>query len=286
MEHNSILSPFTAADGENIALHDWPLPEIWPDQAIFGTVIISHGLGEHALRYTRVAEQLNSWGYHVRAYDLYGHGESGGRPGSLPSEMRLVDDLVDVFDETERTHGHDVKKKIYLFGHSMGGVVSASLVRQKLRPVDGLILSSPALNPGLSAFQKILLGTLPKFVPNLRVDNGLKVNRLCRDPAVVEAYKRDSFVHRKVSARLAQFIATEGQACIDAAPSWDVPTLLLYAGSDVLVSPEGSRAFAAAAPKAMLQAQCFEAMDHEILNDPDKKQVFEVMQRWLEAQTA
>lgn len=40
-----------------------------------------------------------------------------------------------------------------------------------LRPVDALALSSPALDPGLHAVQKILLATLPRLVPNLRVGN-------------------------------------------------------------------------------------------------------------------
>jgi alpha-beta hydrolase superfamily lysophospholipase len=31
----------------------------------------------------------------VRGYDQYGHGESGGARGGLPSELRLVDDLAD-----------------------------------------------------------------------------------------------------------------------------------------------------------------------------------------------
>ena len=30
-------------------------------------------------RYGAVAEQLSTWGFAVRGYDHYGHGESGGR---------------------------------------------------------------------------------------------------------------------------------------------------------------------------------------------------------------
>ncbi len=202
MASDSILSPFTAGDGENIAIHDWPLPEIWSDQAIHGTVIIVHGLGEHAFRYAHVAQFLNVQGFHVRAYDQYGHGESGGSRGTIPSDMRLVDDLADVVDDTRRSMKRS--QRLILLGHSMGGVVVASFVRQQMRPVEGIVLSSPALDPGLDAFQKFLLGTLPKLMPNLRVDNGLKVNKLSRDPLVIQAYQSDPFVHNKVSGRLAR----------------------------------------------------------------------------------
>jgi alpha-beta hydrolase superfamily lysophospholipase len=279
MSTDSYLSPLTAGDGENIAIHDWPLPEIWEDQAIKGTAIIVHGLGDHAFRYAHVAQFLNEQGFHVRAYDQYGHGESGGSRGGLPSEMRLVDDLADVVDDTRRSMQRG--QLLILLGHSMGGVVVASFVRQQMRPIDGIILSSPALDPGLNAVQKFMLATLPRFVPNLRVDNGLKVDKVSRDPVVVQAYKSDPFVHSKVSGRMAKFIADEGANIIAAAPKWFTPTLLLYAGQDALVSPAGSRAFAAVAPANSVQSRCFEPMYHEIFNDPDRAQVFEHMATWL-----
>jgi len=39
------LSPFTAADGENLALHEWPVAA---DTPLRGLVVLVHGLGEHA----------------------------------------------------------------------------------------------------------------------------------------------------------------------------------------------------------------------------------------------
>jgi alpha-beta hydrolase superfamily lysophospholipase len=281
MTTDSYLSPFTAGDGENIAIHDWPLPDVWPDQAIKGKVIIVHGLGEHAFRYVHVAQFFNEQGYHVRAYDQYGHGESGGSRGCIPSEMRLVDDLADVVDDTLRNMrpGH----KLILLGHSMGGVVVASFARQQMRRVDAIILSSPALDPGLSAVQKFLLSTLPRFAPNLRVDNGLIVDKISRDPIVVQAYQSDAFVHNKISGRLARFIADEGARIIAAAPQWQTPTLLMYAGTDGLVSPAGSRAFAQAAPHGVVQTNCFEPMYHEIFNDPERELVFAKLRNWLSA---
>jgi alpha-beta hydrolase superfamily lysophospholipase len=281
MTSDSTLTPFTAIDGENIAIHDWPLPEVWEDQPIQGTVIIVHGLGEHAFRYAHVARMLNEQGWHVRAYDQYGHGESGGKRGALPNEMRLVSDLSDVVEETRRIMAPN--ERLVLIGHSMGGVVVGSYIRQVgAGAVDGVIFSSPAFDPGLKPFQKFLLSFMPRIFPNLRVDNGLLVNLLSRDPLVVQAYKSDPYVHRKICARLAKFIADEGAQIIAHASSWPVPTLLVYAGADGLVSPGGSRAFAQAAPMSVVQWRCFESMYHEIFNDPQREQVFEALRQWLE----
>lgn len=280
---DSYLSPFTAADGENIAIHDWPLPDVYsyerPDQAIKGTVIIVHSLGGHAFRYAPVAQRFNEAGFHVRAYDQYGHGESGGSRGGIPTEMRLVDDLADIVDETRRNMR--AGQKLILLGHSMGGVVVASFVRQQMRPIDGIVLSSPALDLGLSKMQKLLLSAVVKLAPDFRVNSRLKLDKLSRDPISVQAYRGDTFVHRKVSGRMLRFIVDEGARCIAAAMQWDTPTLLMYSGLDSIVNPQGSQAFAAVAPAKWVQSHCFEAMYHEIFNDPEKHLVFAAMHAWL-----
>jgi len=274
----STLSTFTASDGDNLAMQDWPLDE---EQALRGVVIIVHGLGEHAGRYDHVAKRLNSWGFAVRGYDHYGHGESGGVRGVLPSDSRMVDDLADV---VESTHARmDRKTPLIILGHSMGGLVAARFAAIGTRPVNALVLSSPAFDAGLNLGQKLLLATLPKIAPNLCVSNGLDPSFISHDPAVVEAYKADPLVHDRISGRLARFIAQGGPAVVDRAAQWKVPTLLMYAGADRLVNPAGSRAFAAAAPADVVTSRCFDGLYHEIFNETDPEPVFDELKRWLDA---
>ena len=277
MTSEARLSIFTANDGDNIVIHDWPLEE---GAAMRGVVILVHGLGEHAGRYNHVAEQLNQWGFAVRGYDQCGHGESGGDRGSLPSDLRLLDDLADIVDGIRARVDKNIP--VILLGHSMGGLVVGRFVSLGIRPVDGLIMSSPALDPGLSAFQKFLVAVLPKFAPNLRVGNGVKPQFISHDPAVVAAYRNDRLVHDRISARLARFIATAGPQTVALASQWKVPTLLMYAGDDRLLNPQGSRSFAAAAPKEVVTAVCFGALYHEIFNELDAEPVFATLKRWLD----
>jgi len=275
--NDSTLSTFTASDGDNLALQEWPLDD---DQPMRGAVVIVHGLGEHVGRYDHVAQFLNAWGFAVRGYDQYGHGESGGVRGALPDGDRLLEDLADVVDAT-RLRLPDGKPLI-LLGHSMGGLVAARFVALKRRPVDALVLSSPALDPGLNPVQKLLLAVVPRVAPNLTLGNGLDASFISHDPAVVEAYQRDPLVHDRISGRLAKFIADGGPATVARAPQWTVPTLLMYAGADKLVNPAGSRAFAAAAPKDVVTAHCFDAHYHELFNELDRAPVFALLKRWLD----
>lgn len=276
--NESTLSTFTASDGDNLALQEWPLDE---DQALRGAIVLVHGLGEHAGRYDHVARRLNAWGFAVRGYDQYGHGESGGVRGGLPSDDRLLEDLADVVDSTRLRVAEGVP--LILLGHSMGGLVAGRFVAQRRRAVDGLVLSSPVLDPGLNAVQKVLLAVVPKVAPNLTLGNGLDVSGISHDPAVVAAYRADPLVHDRISGRLARFIADGGPDTVAHAAQWTVPTLLMYAGADRLVNPAGSRAFAAAAPTEVVSSHCFEGLYHELFNELDAQPVFSMLQAWLDA---
>lgn len=273
------FSPLTARDGTNLVVMDWPLDK----GPVRGVVLIVHGLGEHAWRYDALALKLNSWGFAVRAYDQYGHGESMGQRGALPSADRLLQDLAEVVDES-RARMHDETPLIVL-GHSMGGLVAARFVALGMRRLEGLVLSSPVLDPGLSVFQKLLLAVLPPLAPNLRVGNGLNPDFISHDPQVVARYKADPLVHDRISARLAAFIAQGGPATIARASQWTLPTLLLFAGDDKLVNPAGSRAFSSAAPADVVTTHCFETLYHEIFNEaePAREQVLAHLKAWLDA---
>ncbi len=258
-------------------IQDWPLE---PGLPLRGVVIVVHGLGEHAGRYEHVAHQLNAWGFAVRGYDQCGHGESGGPRGSLPTDTRLLDDLADIVDSTRRRMNK--KTPLILLGHSMGGLVVGRFVSLAIRPVEALIMSSPALDPGLSRFQKFLVSILPRIAPNLRVGNGVKPQFISHDPAVVAAYRADPLVHDRISARLARFIAQASAQTVATAGTWTVPTLLMYAGADHLLNPQGSRIFAANAPQAVVTSVCFEDMYHEIFNEQDAAPVFATLKAWLD----
>ncbi len=272
----AIMSTLESSTADKLAIYDWPMQA---QQASRGTALLVHGLGEHMGRYAHVAQHLNDWGFSVRGYDHFGHGLSTGARGGLPSANRMLDDLAKVIANTRRHM--PTGEPLILIGHSMGGGIVGRFVSLNIAPVDALVMSSPALDPGLNVIQKALLAVLPTVAPNLRIGNGLNAKFISRDPAVVKAYVADPLVHDRISARLARAIADFGAATIQVAPQWAAPTLLMFAGEDKLVNPAGYRAFAAAAP-ACVKTQAFEHMFHEIFNAPDQAQVFSVLKTWLD----
>ena len=215
-------------------------------------------------------------------------GRSEGARGSVPPGPGLLGDLAQVMDLV-RDPGRHV-----LLGHSMGGLVAARFVAEALqstpapwsRPVDGLVLSSPALDAGLGPTQKLLLAVLGPLAPDLRVNNGLKSEWVSRDPELVRRYDADPLVHDRITPRLVRFIVEGGAFVRQQAAHWRVPTLLMWAGADRCVAPAGSAAFAAAAPAAVLTAQEFPGLYHELFNEPERDLVLGHLTRWLAQRAA
>jgi alpha-beta hydrolase superfamily lysophospholipase len=275
------VAPVSTTDGLTLHGMAWLVAA----RASRGTVLIVHGLGEHIGRYAPLAAQLNAWGWHAMGFDQRGHGRSDGPRGGLAHADDLLRDLAPAIDAARAAF----PGPLVLLGHSMGGLVAARFVAEGTqpqpapwaRPVDALMLSSPALDPGMNAFQKLLLAVLGGLAPGLAVGNGLKPAWISRDPAVVAAYVADPLVHDRVTPRLVRFLLDGGVLVRSLAPQWNVPTLLLWAGSDRCVAPAGSAAFAAAAPADVVQAQAFAPLFHEIFNEPEKDAVFAALGTWL-----
>lgn len=273
----------TLGDGSSLRLRHWPAP---PQPQ--GHVLIVHGLGEHGGRYAHVAQALAAAGWAAHGYDHRGHGESDGARGAIPHHHALCADLAAVIDHLR---ARVPAAALILLGHSMGGLVASRFVAESLaaapaawsRRVDALALSSPALDAGVGALRRLQLWLGERLLPDRPLANGLDARWVSRDAQTVREYIADPLVHDRLTARLARFIVDEGAAVVAAAARWRLPTLLLWAGADRCVAPAGAAAFAAAAPAAIVQHQCYAGLAHELFNEPERAEVLARLSRWLAA---
>lgn len=269
----------TLRDGFRLALRVWA-----PSELPLGTVVIAHGLGEHAGRYQQLARELSDAGWEVHAADQRGHGRSPGARGVIPATETMRDDILESLNFARATSARSERAlPIILLGHSMGGAFAAWAVAHRPEAADALILSSPALLADLSLMQRVMMNTMRHLAPDIAVGNGLNPKHISRDPAVVTAYVNDPLVHDRVSSRLAHAIVTAGDTVRAAAPRWTTPTLLLCAGDDRLVNPAGSQAFVAAAPRDVVTSQHFPSLYHEIFNERERDGPVQALLEWLRA---
>jgi pimeloyl-ACP methyl ester carboxylesterase len=80
---------------DEVALSVWVIPAPEP-AAAKGTVIVSHGMGRNAATVLSHATMLRAAGFHVVAYDLRNHGDSGRDRALTGMAARYTADLADV----------------------------------------------------------------------------------------------------------------------------------------------------------------------------------------------
>lgn len=267
----STISTIETADGLTLLTRRWACNE--PR----ARVLIVHGLGEHSGRYEHVGAFLVEKGFAVSAFDLRGHGASGGRRMDIEEFDQYLDDLEMVFGTVEE----DMTRIIY--GHSMGGLISTSYAVSD-RPQPALyVLSAPALEADVPAPLKIVSKALGGVLPTVRMPNSIKGSQLSRDPAVGEAYFADPLVETKATARFgSKFLAQLG-VVKDRLDSLSTPALVIHGADDELVPPQAS------APLAALpgvERRLFPGLRHEIHNEPEQDEVLGFVVDWLDAQLA
>jgi alpha-beta hydrolase superfamily lysophospholipase len=65
-----------------------------------------------------------------------------------------------------------------------------------------------------------------------------------------------------------------------------LPSLVMIGTADALADPETTRRFVTAAPHERVELVAWDGLYHELLNEPEKEQVFARVLEWLESRLA
>jgi len=176
------------SDGSPLVGYHWAT-----DAPERGVVVLAHGLGEHSLRYQRVAEALAAAGFHVVAVDHRGHGATIRREEELGSFGpggfdTVVDDYARV---VEQASAHHPGLPVVALGHSLGSFVVQTYLLDHSDRVVGAVLS------GSAALDELAVLLDPTAPVDLAMFNAAfqpartDFDWLSRDPAEVDAYIAD-----------------------------------------------------------------------------------------------
>ncbi|MCX6005133.1 MAG: lysophospholipase [Chloroflexi bacterium] len=273
MEQNE--GKFKGRDNFNLYWRAW-LPEGKPTAIL----LVSHGLGEHISRYHNLVNFCVPRGFAVYGLDHQGHGKSEGTRVYIDRFATYLDDLKTFFDMVRRDNPD---LKIFLLGHSMGGLIATAYAVQHQDELKGLIVSAPSLKPGESFTPAMI--KMAKAVSAIQPKMGiaeLDSAHLSKDKSVVEAYDNDPLVYRgKITARLgAELFGTMAKLESQMA-SLTLPMLIMQGSADKLVNPDGGKMLYEKAGSKDKTFKIYEGLYHEIFNEPERGMVFADLQAWL-----
>ncbi len=263
------------ADGLSLYAQSWQ-----PIEKEKAAVCLVHGIGEHSGRYQHVAAALVNAGYAMMGFDFRGHGKSEGLRGHVPSLEAVFGDIELLIAETR---GRFSGVPLFIYGHSMGGLVLNYLIEEKPDLV-GAIVTSPNLRLAFEppAFKVALGKMMDKILPTFTQASELDTEALSRDPTVARAYNADPLVHDQVSARLFVSVIYEAsQWSMAHAEEIALPLLLMHGSSDRLTSADASRKFAEKAGDCCT-LKIWDGFYHELHNEPEKAEVLKYIINWID----
>lgn len=249
---------------------------------------LTHGLGDHALRYEQVAQDLVAAGYTVYADDHRGHGATGmeqwggdvSKLGKLgPGGLRAT--IADVREFTAIITAENPGLPLVLLGHSWGSLMVQDVINSNSADYDAVVLTGTAyrtlfdMNGGnLNARHKHLGTTGYEW--------------LSRDPAVAQAFADDPLTF--YAAALQLFGLVDGLRLLGRPAKnleRDIPLLIMIGSEDTLggeLSIEKlASAYVTRSGLTDVEAIVYPEARHEIFNETNRDEVIADLVAWLDA---
>ncbi|MEM7586287.1 MAG: lysophospholipase [Acidobacteriota bacterium] len=252
------------------------LRRVWPAAEPRAALQLVHGIGEHSGRYEHAGDVFAALGIDVAAIDNRGCGESGGRRAHIDDFGTFLDDLEDQLSERR-----ELGVPVILFGHSLGGLMTAAYLAQRRQPAPDLaILSAPALAPAAPPWQRIAAAVLGRLAPRLFIRVAIPPEVLSRDEAVQRAYVEDPLMVSGATAGLALQIFKTMKRTSAAYDRVELPLYVLHGEADRLVPIKASRPLAG---RPNVTYRSWPNLRHECLNEPEREQVMAEISSWIDA---
>lgn len=267
---------FEGPDGVQIYHQEW-----YPGASAKAVLLVVHGSGEHSARYGNVVDYSVPRGYAVCAFDLYGHGKSGGSRKFI----RKFEDYAEILAKYDRLVRQRVPDApVFLVAHSLGTLIALYYLLDHQADFRGAVLSGSLVKvPENVSVATIVVGRLlSRLMPRAGILDQSYDELISRDPDVVRAARADPLMyHGKMTARLAAESLRAMQRIERQQASITLPLLILHGGADRIVEPSNARLLAERVGSEDTTVRLYDGLYHEVVNEPERHQVFNDIEKWL-----
>lgn len=256
---------------------------VWRAPSPRAVVLIEHGWGDYTQRYVKQASQLIphllNLGISVYAIDMWGNGRSPGTPGATD----IGDAVNDHVAARRKLQAQPLP--VFVLGHSVGGLVTATSILRDQTGVRGMILIAPALKWDVNGLVRFVARTGGTLVPTLPmpVPPGDPADQ-SRDAQFHERLAQDPLYYAgKISWVTAGSGATISHANWRQYQNVTVPVLVVSGTGDQVTKPDGLREFVEAVRSQDKTLSLVEGGRHALLDDPPSNiQALQVILDWLD----
>jgi lysophospholipase len=251
-----------------------------------GIIIAVHGGMAHSGDWHLPAQFYNQKGYELHALDLPGHGTYAeinlGKKNLL--DIESFDIYVEhVHDLVNSVQSESPELPIYIFGHSMGGLIALLYglgLGKNQKYIRGFGISAPWLkNKTKSPIPVFIVNMLARFLPTLAVPLKIDLSHLTHDQAVLKKHQIDIDYGLRGGVTTPRFalISQQAQDHLEAELSnWtDYPLAVVIAGLDHLADSHFTRAQLSRIQSPIIQYRLYEDNLHENFNEINRQEVFQ-----------
>lgn len=250
---------------------------------VVGTMLITHGQGEHSGSYERLIESLRPLAIEIFSWDLRGHGRSEGLRGYAENFDDYCRDLENIikFVQQERSN-----KKVPLFflSHSMGATIQLkTLIDNPQIQGRAQILSSPLLGLAVKVpkIKDSAVQIMQFLTPQLTLWNEIQDEQLTRDPDVIIEYRKDSLRHQRISAGVYIGMLNALEYIKNRIDKVKIPMFCQISDTDEIVNSEKTMQIFNGLQSKNSILRVYRNRKHEIYNDLDREEVFSDLIKYL-----
>lgn len=267
------------ADGCKLFLRGWKTESR-------DVLLLMHGLGAHGGWFIDMGNALAARGLSVYTIDHRGFGRSEGLPGHIERAEQYITDLAAAATEIRARHAsEDAPVRLYVLGHSMGGIFATHLAVKYGALLDGVLF----LNPWVQDRAKVPLGmTMGIFGGGLarsqrrwRTPGGTE--GMTTNPEAIKMLETDPYWRRELTANFLFEIFRMRVQVLKLAARITLPALVMQAEQDKSVIAAATRRLYETLSSHDKTWKAYPTYAHDSELEADRTQMDQDIVEWIQA---
>lgn len=246
-----------------------------------GLILISHGFGEYYGLYTDFIDFLSQNSYGVCAYDHRAHGYSETERGHIERFECFIEDMEEVISHLKQEHP---ALPLFVFGHSMGGLVAFNYGILYPDRIEGQIFSGPAVcrAAGTEHIPKFVFLLFKRYFPRVKLYTSF-ARKGTRNKDFLAQHRHDPLILKyETLGFISEFLHRGVAFAQENAPRYHLPALFLHGKADKIIPCRASVELYEKISSQDKTLKLYDHLYHELVREPEKEEVWQDILTWLE----